>query len=1075
MKEVGAFFKPGGTLSPDSSSYLVRDADDQIFRALSSGDYVYVLDSRQKGKSSLIAHAIVRLRKAGILTAKIDLQRLGANLTTDQWYAGLLHSIGQDLNMLDELFEYWKANQEVGPLSRWLGAISEVALKNTTGNLIIFIDEVDFVQALKFSSDEFFAGIRSCYNSRSENSRYDRLSFCLVGVATPRQLINNDQVTPFNIGHQIALQDFSRSEVQPFAAILSEDGRNGESLLDRIYFWVSGHPYLTQLLASKVAERPSIKSPKDVDNLVKESLLNSEARHSEPNLSDVERRLLQPSLPNATGDEARSQILDLYRSILEKKVIRQNYEDPLVASVLLSGVAKTADGRIVVRNRAYRALFDRKWYKSNLPDAEARRLSSAAARAAWRVAWVSIGVFSIIVALLGWAFYLASDRDRALTQSRQLNNANLKMAYEASMVLASKEARGGNWLQVGSLVESQKDSPFKGWEWTYWNTVLCEPKFLGVSSEKNIDGGPQRVWEEEGKACTIAEDSYVCGDKKIGRAGSTVSREWVFKHRNEQPLAIRVERANRVPPIEGLVDLSQNLENCLVLVNQQALEFKTIDGVSKWKMVFPQAVINSSIVRGDRMVVATLISGQIIGIDARTGRQMWSKMIGRNHGLISSPDGEKILVAKDDRFGVVLDSSSGEKVSDISGHSANITSGNWFKDSSRLVTTSADGTVCLWRVSNGFLLRRYVGFRDNVTSAVPSPDEKSVICVLGSGVAMTVEIAERHIFDDLEGHKDQVQSVQFSPSGRKMITASIDGRVILWDRPTRKMEWTYELGALNEVVVPKFSRDGTQVALVTPSHARILDAKTGHCVHDVLTNAPTFNGSDFLVGGEVAVPLDSQGVGVVKTDGTLKIIPIIGMTVTKIVVSHNRQQIYAVGDDAQLAIIDSQKNAVIERLKMNAGKPKSIACSPNGRWLAIGNYDSKVYLVDLNSNYITTKLVGHTSRLFSARFSPDSQKIVTNSADTTSRLFEVNSGKQIAIMRHGSWVSSANWSPDGTRIVTASDDGKVRIFDGHSGALLSEIESRSRTVFDAKFSPDGKDMVSIGFDGVIRYWHPSSQ
>ena len=72
-------------------------------------------------------------------------------------------------------------------------------------------------------------------------------------------------------------------------------------------------------------------------------------------------------------------------------------------------------------------------------------------------------------------------------------------------------------------------------------------------------------------------------------------------------------------------------------------------------------------------------------------------------------------------------------------------------------------------------------------------------------------------------------------------------------------------------------------------------------------------------------------------------------------------------------------------------------------------------------------------------------------------------------------VANANWSSDGSRIITSCDDGKVRIFDGFTASLLSEVESRERTVFDARFTPNGKDLISIGFDKVVRYWHPLSQ
>jgi hypothetical protein len=56
-------------------------------------------------------------------------------------------------------------------------------------NIVIFIDEIDSVLGLNFPIDDFFAAIRACYNKRAQNPEYKRLTFVLLGVATPTELI----------------------------------------------------------------------------------------------------------------------------------------------------------------------------------------------------------------------------------------------------------------------------------------------------------------------------------------------------------------------------------------------------------------------------------------------------------------------------------------------------------------------------------------------------------------------------------------------------------------------------------------------------------------------------------------------------------------------------------------------------------------------------------------------------------------------------------------------------------------------------------------------------------------------
>jgi hypothetical protein len=68
---------------------------------------------------------------------------------------------------------------------------------------LLFVDELDVVRSLPFETDEFFAAIRECYNRRAEDPELNRLTFCLLGVATPSGLISNRHQTLFNIGRRV--------------------------------------------------------------------------------------------------------------------------------------------------------------------------------------------------------------------------------------------------------------------------------------------------------------------------------------------------------------------------------------------------------------------------------------------------------------------------------------------------------------------------------------------------------------------------------------------------------------------------------------------------------------------------------------------------------------------------------------------------------------------------------------------------------------------------------------------------------------------------------------------------------
>src|SRR5205814_7968865 len=102
-------------------------------------------------------------------------------------------------------------------------------LPRTTDNLVIFVDEIDIVRSLPFFTDEFFAAIRECYNRRSANPEFNRLTFCLLGVATPSDLIRDTRTTPFNLGRRIELNDFTSQEAAQLALGLERGHREAVS------------------------------------------------------------------------------------------------------------------------------------------------------------------------------------------------------------------------------------------------------------------------------------------------------------------------------------------------------------------------------------------------------------------------------------------------------------------------------------------------------------------------------------------------------------------------------------------------------------------------------------------------------------------------------------------------------------------------------------------------------------------------------------------------------------------------------------------------------------------------------
>lgn len=349
------FFYDRGTLRQDAPSYIERQSDRELLEGLVHGEYCYVLTSRQMGKSSLMVQTAARLRGSGVATVVLDLTAIGLNVTPEQWYDGLALRMAQQVRLDDELDDFWRSNERLSPVHRFFSALHEVVLAKVAKPVVVFVDELDTVRSLPFSTDEFFAAVRECHQRRAQDPVFGRLSFCLLGVATPFQLVRDPRVTPFNVARRIELKDFELADAGPLAKGLMRSPEVARALLGRVFYWTSGHPYLTQRLCRVIALDPSVREVKDVDATCKRLFLTPRAREEDDNLVFLRRQLTQ-------GGPDRAAALRLYRLVREGKVHVPDDPESQVAEFLrFTGMVRSQDGNLVMRNRVYARAFDIAW------------------------------------------------------------------------------------------------------------------------------------------------------------------------------------------------------------------------------------------------------------------------------------------------------------------------------------------------------------------------------------------------------------------------------------------------------------------------------------------------------------------------------------------------------------------------------------------------------------------------------------------------------------------------------------------------------------------------------------------
>ncbi len=323
------------------------------------------------GKSSLRVQIMKRLQADNFACAALDLSEIGNRQTTiEQWYAGFVYMLANQLNLLDktDIRSWWREHALLSPVQRLGEFIHEVVLKQISRSIVLFIDEIDSVLSLDFAIDDFFVLLRACYNKRADQPDFQRFIVVLLGVATPSQLIQDRHRTPFNIGQAIPLKGFQLHEAQPLLFGLADNINNPLAVLKAVLDWTGGQPFLSQklcrLIRTDVNSIPPNNEAAWVEHLVRSHLIENWESNDEPeHLRTIRDRLLnQPQRAVA--------LLRLYRQILQQGQIPAD-DSSEQRELLLTGLVNEEtdqNGTSVLRvfNRIYQGVFNSSWLEQQL-------------------------------------------------------------------------------------------------------------------------------------------------------------------------------------------------------------------------------------------------------------------------------------------------------------------------------------------------------------------------------------------------------------------------------------------------------------------------------------------------------------------------------------------------------------------------------------------------------------------------------------------------------------------------------------------------------------------------------------
>ena len=849
-------YQVGGSLPADAPSYVERQCDRDYYELLKERKYCYVFNCRQMGKSSLRVRVTHKLQAERIVCATIDPQKIGVEVTCEQWYASAIRSLVGDLDLKSkfDLRSWIRERELLSPVQRFAEFIETVVLQEIDAPIVIFVEEIDRLLSLKFGMDDFFGLVRSFFEDRPTKPEYNRLTFSFLGVATPTDLIQSHNTSAFNIGYAVEMAGFTLTEALPLMQGLASKVANSQDYLAEAVKWTGGQPFLIQrLLGMMEKELAGIAPPENiavwVENLVQERIVtNWESQDAPPHLTTIRDRVL------SVEEKLRGRMLGCYQQVLADGELEDDRSEER-SKLRLTGLVVRRDGRLVSYNPIYAAVFNNAWVEGQLADLRPEFYASAFR--AWRDAeegqnqgFLLRGQALEEAEVWARGKRLSEVDEQFLRESREFErfetSQQLAATEEANAILVAAERKASNRVKAGSVVlgvmlllaavagvwamrsvnesnvkvaETQKDAQAK-----LQNADLKvdsankEAALVRMDSEQEKRSAAQTLRDALAKK-KEADEKVESAQRDVEVAKTELAN--LSKESEEKVSAAQSKIADAEAKVKEAINqrqkANQDVEMANIDIKLADVRLTSLDAKASFQEIPNIDVLLLAVRAGQKlkelensvwsskntqMIVASNLSVIVYGSKELNRIQNSDIVL----SVAFSPDGKAIACGSWDNT-VKLWSLDGRELQTFRGHSNGVFSIAFSPDGKTIASGSADNTVKLWSLDGREILT-FTGHRDRVNSIAFSPDGKTIASGSGDNTVKLWSLDGREI-QTFKGHSDRVNSVAFSPDDKTIVSGSWDNTVKLWSLDGREMQtFKGHSGRVNSVA---FSPDGKTI------------------------------------------------------------------------------------------------------------------------------------------------------------------------------------------------------------------------------------------------------------------------
>ena len=462
-------------------------------------------------------------------------------------------------------------------------------------------------------------------------------------------------------------------------------------------------------------------------------------------------------------------------------------------------------------------------------------------------------------------------------------------------------------------------------------------------------------------------------------------------------------------------------------------------------------------------------------VTAGEGIKVWdtesgSVILGLNGKIAQlSPDGEKVVTANSLGDVEIWNIKEKKLAARLNGHSSWVNSIVYSPDGTKILTASADHTAKVWNAKTGALIFSCVGHEKEVNSAFFNNDGERIITASDDYTARVWSGVNGALISQLIGHNGEVNSAIFKPIGNEIITASSDGTVRIWEG---EKETFIEVVAkyASPITTTNFSSDGEKIIIYGLDVAKIWDLKESKNIINLEGRSNLAFATNFSSNGDRIIATSGKVIRIWNPQNANLIDVLAGHKdwIASVDLSARGHKLLTASDS--ISKIWNINGQLTGSLKGHSNRVNYAIFSPDEQKIVTASRDSTARIWNSQNYKQLASLTGHSDDVVTATFSPDGRQIITASSDKTAKIWDSESGILVRSLQHASFVNSANFSPNGEKILTACSDSTSKIWDARNGQLLASLKGHFGEVFTAAFNPDGELIVTGSNDKTAKIW-----